>query len=193
MASGKDAAELLTLAEVAALPAWLTTQQAATVLGTTRKVIVEGCKRRSWTCVQLPTSDGRWRINTASFLRANGLGSDVAQVREMLGLPKEGSYQVGRVIVGMGAMSAKVGAAEAACGPASESIASRALRRYPEVLEVEQVAEIARKDAETVRRWARAGKLPCTKSGRTWLFSKRTVMEYLGLEGDAKSPGLLDG
>lgn len=183
MASGRDIGEQLTLAEVAALPAWLTAQQAATVLGTTRKVVIEGCNRKLWTCVQLPTYDGRWRINTASLLRYCGLDHDVAQVRSLLGLPEGSSYQVGRVVVGMGAKVAKILPADGrAQGPGSESVGARALRGYPEVLEVGQVAEISHKSIETVRRWARAGKIPCTKSGSTWLFSKRSVAEFLGIE-----------
>jgi excisionase family DNA binding protein len=49
----------------------------------------------------------------------------------------------------------------------------------PEVLTVEQAAELLRVDADTVRTLAREGKIPGRKVGRHWRFSRAAVLEWL--------------
>src|SRR3954452_13645604 len=50
----------------------------------------------------------------------------------------------------------------------------------PEVLTVEQVAELLRVDAEVVRTLAREGAIPARKVGRHWRFARGAVLEWLG-------------
>ena len=49
----------------------------------------------------------------------------------------------------------------------------------PEVLTVEQAAELLQVDADTVRALARAGDLPGREVGREWRFSRAAVLAWL--------------
>lgn len=48
---------------------------------------------------------------------------------------------------------------------------------FDDVLDVEQVAELLRCEPVTVERMARAGELPGTKFGRSWVFVRSLVIE----------------
>ena len=64
---------------------------------------------------------------------------------------------------------------------ADESVVGRAATqvREPDVLTVEQLAELLQVDAPTVRKLAAAGELPGRKLGRHWRFSRHAVLEWL--------------
>lgn len=51
--------------------------------------------------------------------------------------------------------------------------------REPDVLTVEQLAELLQVDAPTVRKLATAGELPGRKLGRQWRFSRQAVLDWL--------------
>jgi excisionase family DNA binding protein len=50
----------------------------------------------------------------------------------------------------------------------------------PEVLTVEQAAELLQVDTDTIRALARQGELPGRKVGREWRFSRAAVLAWLG-------------
>jgi excisionase family DNA binding protein len=50
----------------------------------------------------------------------------------------------------------------------------------PEVLTVEQAAELLQVDTDTIRALARQGELPGRKVGREWRFSRVAVLAWLG-------------
>jgi excisionase family DNA binding protein len=64
---------------------------------------------------------------------------------------------------------------------ADEIVVGRAATqvREPDVLTVEQLAELLQVDAPTVRKLAAAGELPGRKLGRHWRFSRHAVLEWL--------------
>jgi excisionase family DNA binding protein len=51
--------------------------------------------------------------------------------------------------------------------------------REPDVLTVEQLAELLQVDDKTVRALAAKGELPGRKLGRHWRFSRQAVLEWL--------------
>ena len=53
----------------------------------------------------------------------------------------------------------------------------------PEILTSEEVAEYLRTNIETVKRMARAGRLPASKLGRNWRFRKTDLDEWLATGG----------
>jgi excisionase family DNA binding protein len=65
-------------------------------------------------------------------------------------------------------------------GPTNAEVAAPA---DPEVLTVEQAAELLQVDTDTIRALARQGELPGRKVGREWRFSRAAVLAWLG--GDA--------
>jgi excisionase family DNA binding protein len=52
-------------------------------------------------------------------------------------------------------------------------------RRGPDVLTVEQLAELLQVDDKTVRALAAKGELPGRKLGRHWRFSRQAVLDWL--------------
>ena len=51
--------------------------------------------------------------------------------------------------------------------------------REPDVLTVEQLAQLLQVDATTVRKLAATGELPGRKLGRHWRFSRQAVLDWL--------------
>jgi excisionase family DNA binding protein len=51
--------------------------------------------------------------------------------------------------------------------------------REPDVLTVEQLAQLLHVDAKTVRKLAADGELPGRKLGRHWRFSRQAVLDWL--------------
>jgi excisionase family DNA binding protein len=51
--------------------------------------------------------------------------------------------------------------------------------REPDVLTVEQLAQLLQVDEKTVRSLAASGELPGRKLGRQWRFSRQAVLEWL--------------
>jgi excisionase family DNA binding protein len=51
----------------------------------------------------------------------------------------------------------------------------------PDVLTVEQLAELLQVDAKTVRTLATSGDLPGRKLGRHWRFSRQAVLDWLAM------------
>src|SRR3954468_14026111 len=66
-----------------------------------------------------------------------------------------------------------LGAEDVASGRASTPI------REPDVLTVDQLAELLQVDEKTVRSLAAKGDLPGRKLGRNWRFSRQAVLEWL--------------
>jgi excisionase family DNA binding protein len=63
---------------------------------------------------------------------------------------------------------------------AEDVFASRATEpRGPDVLTVEQLAELLQVDDKTVRALAAKGELPGRKLGRHWRFSRQAVLDWL--------------
>jgi excisionase family DNA binding protein len=65
-----------------------------------------------------------------------------------------------------------LGAEDVAVGRASEL-------REPDVLTIEQLAELLQVDEKTVRSLAAKGELPGRKVGRHWRFSREAVLDWL--------------
>ena len=53
------------------------------------------------------------------------------------------------------------------------------LEDYPQIMNVEEVADLLRVSSQTVYNLARAGKLPAVKVGREWRFDREKVLEAL--------------
>ena len=53
------------------------------------------------------------------------------------------------------------------------------LEDYPQVMNVEEVADLLRVSNQTVYNLARAGKLPAVKVGREWRFDREKILEAL--------------
>jgi excisionase family DNA binding protein len=49
----------------------------------------------------------------------------------------------------------------------------------PEVLTLEEAAELLRVSTKTLAKDAKSGKVPATKIGREWRFSRATIMRRL--------------
>ncbi|MGQ9498433.1 MAG: helix-turn-helix domain-containing protein [Desulfotomaculales bacterium] len=58
---------------------------------------------------------------------------------------------------------------------------------YQEVMNVEEVADLLRVTNQTVYKLVRSGRLPATKIGREWRFSRAKILEIL--EGEATGDG----
>lgn len=58
---------------------------------------------------------------------------------------------------------------------------------YPEIMNVEEVADLLRVSNQTVYNLVKSGKLPATKIGREWRFSRARILELL--EGEAAVEG----
>jgi excisionase family DNA binding protein len=57
--------------------------------------------------------------------------------------------------------------------------------REPDVLTVDQLAQLLQVDEKTVRSLAASGELPGRKLGRHWRFSRQAVLDWLGA-GDGR-------
>jgi excisionase family DNA binding protein len=58
--------------------------------------------------------------------------------------------------------------------------------REPDVLTIEQLAELLQVDEKTVRSLAAKGDLPGRKVGRHWRFSREAVLEWLATPGRSR-------
>ena len=56
----------------------------------------------------------------------------------------------------------------------------------PDVLTVEQLAELLQVDEKTVRSLAAKGELPGRKVGRHWRFSRQAVLDWLATPGQTR-------
>src|SRR5919202_714660 len=67
------------------------------------------------------------------------------------------------------------------CLGADDVVVGRAATqvREPDVLSVEQLAQLLQVDATTVRKLAATGELPGRKLGRHWRFSRQAVLDWL--------------
>jgi excisionase family DNA binding protein len=72
-----------------------------------------------------------------------------------------------------------LGAEDVAVGRASTP-------REPDVLTIEQLAELLQVDEKTVRSLAAKGDLPGRKVGRHWRFSREAVLEWLARPGRSR-------
>jgi excisionase family DNA binding protein len=62
--------------------------------------------------------------------------------------------------------------------------------REPDVLTVEQLAELLQVDGKTLRSLAAKGELPGRKVGRHWRFSRQAVLDWLAMpERKRRAPG----
>ena len=62
--------------------------------------------------------------------------------------------------------------------------------REPDVLTVEQLAELLQVDGKTLRSLAAKGELPGRKVGRHWRFSRQAVLDWLATpERKRRAPG----
>lgn len=52
-------------------------------------------------------------------------------------------------------------------------------QEYPEVMNVEEVADLLRVSNQTVYNLVRSGRLPATKIGREWRFSRARILEMI--------------
>ena len=68
-----------------------------------------------------------------------------------------------------------LGAEEVPLGRAASEL------RGPDVLTVEQLAELLQVDEKTVRSLAAKGELPGRKLGRHWRFSRQAVLDWLAM------------
>lgn len=62
---------------------------------------------------------------------------------------------------------------------------------YPEVMNVEEVADLLRVSNQTVYNLVKSGKLPATKIGREWRFSRTRILELLEGETAAEKEAYL--
>lgn len=53
---------------------------------------------------------------------------------------------------------------------------------YPEIMNVSEVAELLRVSNQTVYNLVKSGRLPATKVGREWRFSREKILQVLGGE-----------
>jgi|SRR5689334_9708642 len=56
----------------------------------------------------------------------------------------------------------------------------------PDVLTIEQLAELLQVDEKTVRSLATKGELPGRKVGRQWRFSRQAVLDWLATPGQSR-------
>jgi excisionase family DNA binding protein len=56
----------------------------------------------------------------------------------------------------------------------------------PDVLTIEQLAELLQVDEKTVRSLATSGELPGRKLGRHWRFSRQAVLDWLATPGQSR-------
>ena len=57
-----------------------------------------------------------------------------------------------------------------------------------ETLTVEQAAELLHMNVKRVQGLARAGKLPASRVGRRWLFTRESIRQMLGAAGEVAAP-----
>jgi excisionase family DNA binding protein/YgiT-type zinc finger domain-containing protein len=57
---------------------------------------------------------------------------------------------------------------------------------YPEIMNVSEVADLLRVSNQTVYNLVTEGRLPATKIGREWRFSRAKIMDLLAGEGNAE-------
>ena len=181
--------ETLTLEEIASLPAIITTDVAARVMGVSPKTIRRACEEGAFRCFRAP--GGRyWRIVTSSFLRAYGLEKDVETLRLLMPAPAPGQW-VGRVhmpdavnhvatVVDDG--GPKGDAREARRGPRATF---EEIRDMPRALLVSDVARIGGKSEKTIRRYLNSGALRGTKVGSSWVVDKRVACDFFGITSPA--------
>lgn len=62
---------------------------------------------------------------------------------------------------------------------------------YPEVMNLEEVADLLRVSNQTVYNLVKSGKLPATKIGREWRFSRARILELLEGETAAEKEAYL--
>lgn len=62
---------------------------------------------------------------------------------------------------------------------------------YPEVMNIEEVADLLRVSNQTVYNLVKSGKLPATKVGREWRFSRTKILELLEGETAAEKEAYL--
>jgi excisionase family DNA binding protein len=72
-----------------------------------------------------------------------------------------------------------LGAEDVVLGRASEL-------REPDVLTIEQLAELLQVDEKTVRSLATKGEIPGRKVGRHWRFSRQAVLAWLATPGQSR-------
>jgi len=48
-----------------------------------------------------------------------------------------------------------------------------------DILDTESAAALLRMEPRTIKEWARDGKLPATKVGRRWLYSRAQLMRWI--------------
>lgn len=183
--------EVLTLEEVAALPAIITPQVAARVMGVTPMTIRTACEQGAFRCFKAP--GGRyWRIVTSSFLRAYGLDRDVETLRLLMPSPAPGQW-VGRVYTGdsVNPTPTVVDGRDPGerRGRGSGGVFARAtfeeIRDMPRALTVCDVARIGGKSEKTIRRYLTSGRLPGSKVGNTWVVDKRVACDFFGVTSPA--------
>lgn len=71
--------------------------------------------------------------------------------------------------------------------------ATMSIEDYPEIMNVEEVADLLRVSTQTVYNLARAGKLPAVKVGREWRFSREKVLEALNRQGSREDAPICEG
>jgi len=64
---------------------------------------------------------------------------------------------------------------------------------YPEIMNVEEVADLLRVSTQTVYNLARSGKLPAVKVGREWRFNREKVLEALNRQGSREDAPICEG
>lgn len=62
---------------------------------------------------------------------------------------------------------------------------------HPEIMNVEEVADLLRVSNQTVYNLVKSGKLPATKVGREWRFSRTRILELLAGETAAEKEAYL--
>jgi excisionase family DNA binding protein len=65
--------------------------------------------------------------------------------------------------------------------------------REPDVLTLEQLAELLQVDEKTARGLAAKGELPGRKLGREWRFSRQAVLEWLAIPARKRRTGFDSG
>lgn len=176
--------DALSLAEVASLPAVITPAIAARILDVSVSQVRSLCSEGRFQAFKPGRAD--WRIVTSSLIETYGLEGIVSEIRERIELPVDGGF-AGRVFLGDPGRP-PVFVAGGRRGTGEVVPVPRAGEGLPENLTVEQVARVFRRSEKTVRRWAREGRIPATKSADlpgagpkgTWLFPREKVLPLAG-------------
>ncbi|MEW6107190.1 MAG: helix-turn-helix domain-containing protein [Bacillota bacterium] len=64
---------------------------------------------------------------------------------------------------------------------------------YPQIMNVEEVADLLRVSTQTVYNLARSGKLPAVKVGREWRFNREKVLEVLNRHTSREEAPVCEG